>query len=257
MPRHYGILAALLFAVGVSLLRTPCMAGLACLAAGAMAAAAVWRGGASLRQLGRRLAAVNLFLLFLWLTLPLELAGRPDALLELGPLCFHATGLWLALCISLKANAIALCLLCLLDAASVTANARALQRLGLPRKLVTLLLLTHAHLGRLRREYAELFHAARLRGFAPGCSLRSLRVWGWLLGALLARSWQTSEAVAQAMRLRGFCGCFPLVSPQEDAAGTFVGRLRGWLVVLWGLAVPVLLHWCEWRGGGRWMQFWS
>jgi len=236
-PR-YRMLAAFLFAVGVSLLQT--VPGAACACPVALVAAYV--SGASCKQLGRRLVPVNIFLLFLWLTLPLGFSDRPDVFVVFGPLGLHTTGVTLALCITLKANAIAICLLALLDSSSVTENARALLELRLPRKLVTLLLLTHAHLLRMRREYTNILHAAMLRGFVPSCSLRSLRIWAWLAAMLFVRSWQRSQAVSEAMKLRGFCGVFPLAAAHADTAAA---RLRGRLLVAGGFSVPVLLLACE------------
>lgn len=235
---RHKILAAIFFAAGISQLQTPVMAACACLAA--LLWVFAW-GKVCRKLLFRRLLSVNIFFFFLWMTLPLGLSGRTDAFMSLGPLCLHTTGLALASCITLKGNAIALCLLLLLDGSSVTENARALLDLRLPRKFVTLLLLTHASLYRMRREYTNIFHAAKLRGFVPSCSLRSLRIWGCLLTMLLVRSWQRSQAVDEAMRLRGFTGRFPLV----PAADAHVASWPGVLLMMASLAVPGVLLLCE------------
>ena len=56
------------------------------------------------RPLLRRLLIVNAFILLLWVLLPL--GGRGEIVGTLGPAAFHRDGLWLALSVTLKSNAI-------------------------------------------------------------------------------------------------------------------------------------------------------
>lgn len=253
-PAH-KITAACGFAILVSQLATPAMAGLSCLLAGTVLlldgipddSPESPRNGRNRISIRNRLLAVNIFFLFLWVTLPLGLSERPDTFASLGPLYFNRSGLRLALCITLKGNAIALALLALVDSSPASANARALLRLRVPQKLVTLLLLTHANLSLMRREAERLFRAAKLRGFVPSRSFRSLKTWAWLIAMLLVRSWIRSKRVSDAMKLRGFQGVFPLIETRGHTPRTAGSSL----LMLGSLLVPAGMLAYEFYTGGR------
>ncbi len=209
--------AALVFAVLVSCLHGAAASALACLVPLAVALS----GGLPFGALARRLLAVNLFFLFLWVFLPLSLdADAADAVFLAGPLVWRRSGFALALAITLKGNAIACAILALAASSSVNACGRALLRLGLPAKLVTLMLLTHANIRLMRRESKRLHEAAKLRGFAVTASLRAWRTAAYLAAMLLLRAWERAERVGLAMRLRGFNGTFPLLAADEHAPET-------------------------------------
>ncbi|CAK7027604.1 MAG: hypothetical protein DELT_02641 [Desulfovibrio sp.] len=233
-------MAATAFTVGACLLKKPETAALACL----FPALLLPFSGISAKRAAKRLAAVNFFFLFLWATLPVSLTERPDTFASFGPLYLHTAGLLLAAVITLKGNAAALALIALLDSSTVTANARALLRLGAPRKFVTLLLLTHANLHLMNSEKTRLFRAAKLRGFAPRCSAASIRTYAWLTGMILIRSWRRTKRVGDAMRLKSFVGIFPLLDGNRTA---FRPLLAG-LLVLAAIALPVALHLYEYAG---------
>ncbi len=205
--------ALLLFSLAVALLRNPFWAALA-LAASALLCLA---GRLPARKLLRQLAFANIFLIFLWIFLPLRLGEAPlgpaDVLLRVGPFSFTRSGLALALLITLKSNAAIIATLALAGTSSFAANGHAMRRLKVPEKAALLFLLTQRHLYSLGEELEKLNRAARLRGFQPGSSLRAYRVQAWLLGRLLLRSWNKAERVNNAMRLRGFCGKFPFINP--------------------------------------------
>jgi cobalt/nickel transport system permease protein len=198
LPPASKLAAAGVFAVGVSLLAHPLPALAACLVPLALALAGrlPWRG------LAARLLPVNLFFLFLWGTLLPDFSSG-----SISP-----EGLRLALLITIKGNAAAAVLLILTGTAGINASCRALLRLHVPEKLVSLLLLTSGQISAMAEAYASLFAAARLRGFRPGLSLFSWRTSAYLLAMLLLRSWQRSRRVAEAMSLRGFSGRFPLLA---------------------------------------------
>ena len=219
VPARKKLRAALIFSLAAALLSQPLPAFAACIFAGLL----LWRSGLSPSFIARRLVPVNLFFLFLWLLLPLSFAPAPETALRFGPVSLNASGAALALLITLKGNAIAAALLALAGTSSVPENGHALIRLGLPEKLVVLLLVTHANLERMADEYRRVFQAARLRGFRPATSLASYGTYAKLVGLLLVRSWQRAQRVETAMRLRGFRGRFPLIPPQgpgRDPAGS-------------------------------------
>ncbi len=173
-----------------------------------------------IRLLLRRLAAVNLFLVLIWLTLPLTGNGQP--LWIWGKISIHADGLRLAGLITLKANGIYLLLTALTATASVVDTGRALERLGLPNKLILLLLTTYRYLGRIEQEYQRLRRSAAMRSFTAGTNLHTYRTYGYLIGMTLIHSYERSRRVHQAMLLRGFSGRFPLLNEQKAGPGDFL-----------------------------------
>ena len=213
LPARQKICAAVAFSLAVSLLSQPLPAVGACGLAGLLLTCS----GLSPAFIAKRLLPINAFFLTLWLLLPLSGISSPDpeAAFSLGPLHLSASGAALALLITLKGNAIAAALLALAGSSSVPENGHALLRLGLSEKFVVLLLTTHSNLERLTAEYQRGFQAAKLRGFTPATSLASYGVYARLIGLLLVRSWQRSQRIETAMRLRGFCGRFPLIAPKR------------------------------------------
>jgi cobalt/nickel transport system permease protein len=83
-----------------------------------------------------------------------------------------------------------------------------LHRLGVPAKLVYLLLITYRYLFVMEQEFQRLKRAAQIRGFTPRTDLHTYRTYAYLIGMLLVRAATRSERVHQAMVLRGFCGRF-------------------------------------------------
>lgn len=84
----------------------------------------------------------------------------------------------------------------------------ALRRLGVPRALVTQLLLTHRYLFVLGEEAGRSLRAHALR--SPDHPRPTLRAAATLLGQLLVRALSRAERIHVAMRCRGFDGELPL-----------------------------------------------
>ncbi len=153
-----------------------------------------------------RLALVNLFFLGIVATVPLAVPGPPA--FRLGPLAYTWPGLWLALLMTAKGNAIMLLFWGLVRPLTPTELGAALSGLGAPDKLCLLLSLTWRYLGLMRQEWDRMFTAARLRGFRPGTSRRAWGVYATLLAMLFVRAMDRSTAIHQAMVCRGFDGRF-------------------------------------------------
>jgi len=162
-----------------------------------------------LRPLLKRVALVNLFILFLWLTVPLSMAG--ERLFSLGPLHFSASGVSLALLVTVKSNAILLLFIALVAGISVPRIGSALERLRVPGKLVFLLLFTYRYVHAVGEEWDRLRTAAKLRGFVARNSLHTYRTIGNMLGLVLINSFDRAQRVYEAMLLRGFNGSFHTV----------------------------------------------
>jgi len=194
------VAAAAVFAFQVAVLQT--FPAVAAAFVAALVAVAVERP--SRRRLAARLAPVNLFLLLLLLLLPFSTPGRP--FFRIGLLAASVEGARQALLVLLKANAIVVWGAVFLDTMDPATFGRALHRLGVPMRLVHLLLFTVRYIDVLRREYNRLRQAMTVRGFRPRTNLHTYRSYGYLVGMLLVRSVDRSERILAAMKCRGFHG---------------------------------------------------
>jgi len=209
-----------LWAVAAALVFSVVLAGLARLKAAALL---------------RRLILPNALVAFLWLTLPWSTPGR--ALWTLGPLVGTAEGVRLALLITVKCNAILVAMSVLLATCSLHELAVAMQRLGMPKKLVLVLILSLRYLNVIRDESVRLRQAAAVRGFVPRTNVATYRTLADFLGSLLVRSDERAGRIYGAMRCRGFDGRFPALSarrmrPDDWIAGICLVLLIAGLGVL-------------------------
>ena len=196
------ILLAVLLAVALALLRqmTACCLGLG------LGCVLLGLAQAPLEPLWRRLVAVNMFILFLWLVTPWTTPG--SVVWQWHSIQVSREGLYLSLLVTLKSNAIACIFLALVASLPTATLGHALERLGCPDKLVFLFLFTGRYIHLLTGEWLDLMTAARLRGFQPRTNLHTYRTVSSLLGLLLVRSHDRAQRTHEAMRLRGFSGCF-------------------------------------------------
>lgn len=159
-----------------------------------------------LRPFLRRLAAVNMFVLFLWLTVPCTMPG--PAAFHIGSLSCSQAGLQLVWLVSLKANAIAMLFIACVASMPVARFGHALYSLKVPGKFVFLLLFTYRSIFLLADEWQRLNRALRLHNFVATTNLHSYRTMGSLIGLTLVRSLDRAGRIHQAMLLRGFNGNF-------------------------------------------------
>lgn len=155
-----------------------------------------------LKKLALRFAVVNGFIFFLWLIIPFTTKGGP--VFHIGPLVATDAGLRLALLITLKSNAIIGCVLWGLATSRIFDLAHSLMHLKVPGRLVHLIFLTHRYLFVVQGEFKRLRTAMKVRGFSPGTNLHTYKSYANLVGMLLVNSFDRSERVYQAMKLRGY-----------------------------------------------------
>jgi len=155
----------------------------------------------------KRVVLVNIFTLFLFITLPLTYSGD------------SFSGGEIATLIALKTNAIFCCFLALIATSSAASLGYALDTLGMPTKLTFLFLFSYRQLFIINQEYNRLKRAARLRGFTPRNNLHTYRTYSYLFAMTLVKSWNRADRVHQAMLLRGFSGkLVPLRQQTPDTA---------------------------------------
>lgn len=154
----------------------------------------------------KRLAAVNVFILFMWLTVPAAMPG--EALWSFGLLSFSRAGVGLMLLITLKCNALVILLMALVASMNTAVLGAALARLRFPSKLAFMLLFAYRYVHVAAAEWRTLKTAAALRGFAPRADMHTYRTIGYLLGMTFVRGLDRAARVSEAMLLRGFSGRF-------------------------------------------------
>lgn len=228
------VIAALVFSIQIAVSSRPVV----CAAALAIALLLVVIARLPAGAVFKRLAILNVFVLMLALILPLSVPG--EAAFQVGPLTFSQPGLAQVGLIALRANGIVLFVVVLLGTMEIATLGHALHHLKAPAKLVHLMLLCVRYVDVLGREYSHLAGAMKARGFRPRFSRHTFRTFGYLVGMLLARSFDRSDRIVAAMKCRGFRGRFHLIShfrlKRSDivfAAGfalVFIGLLWGQLV---------------------------
>jgi cobalt/nickel transport system permease protein len=200
-PRGKIVVAAL-FSILVAVVRTYAAA----LGGLALAVLYLTLARLPLKRVAARLLLVNMFILFLWLVLPLTYPGDP--LWHLGPVTATRQGFAYTGLITLKSNAIIIALIALIATVPVVTLGQALHNLRLPDKLCHLLLFTYRYIYVFEQEFRRLVQAMKIRGFRPRTNLHTYRSYAYLAAMLLVRSFDRAERVFQAMLCRGFKGTF-------------------------------------------------
>lgn len=170
-------------------------------------AAIPWRRGF------KRLLGMAGFLSMFLLMLPLTAVRQSsDLVLVFGSIDwigFNLRGLDLAVLIILRAATVALLMEPLLATAPLPVTLAGLARMGVPRRLTELLLITHRYLYVFVHEARRMQVGMDVRGFRKSTSLATLRTVGNYVGMLFVRSFERTERVHAAMLARGYQGYWP------------------------------------------------
>lgn len=231
---------AILSSITVALLHTPLAATLALV----LGACVLALSQPPWPVLWRRMAMVNVFVVFLWLIVPLTMPG--PAAWTVGRISFSQAGLELTTLITLKANAIVCIFLALIATMNFPTMGHALRQLRVPAKVVFLFLFAYRYVHVIAAEWQRLRTSARLRGFVPGTNPRTYAVIGNLVGMVLVNSFDRSQRVYQAMILRGFSGKFTTLA-------RFRATTRDTVLAGCGVVAITALIWLDifaegWRG---------
>ncbi len=158
----------------------------------------------------QRLYAVNLFVAFFWIIIPLSFPGN------------YRHGAEIALAVTLKANAIAVFVMALVGTSPLMKNISALQSFGMPDKLSGIFYFCIKYISVLHADYTKLKEAMKIRGFRFKTKLKTYLVTGNMLGILLFRSRFHSETLYNAMLCRGFEGHFSSLFKEKLKGKDFV-----------------------------------
>ena len=149
-----------------------------------------------------RLRYPGLFLLGLVIALPL-LSGS-TILWQWGPVAIRQEGLLAMGLIAGRFLSIVTLGMLLLGTTPLLVLVDSLVSLGLPSLLSEMMLLSYRYLFDMADQLANLRQAMRLRGFHPRGNRQSWQQLAAVMGTLLVRSYEQSERVYKAMRLRGY-----------------------------------------------------
>lgn len=170
----------------------------------ALGVCVTWLGRVPIKGLLRRLAPVNMLIIFLWFFLPFTVEGEP--LFSVGPLVGTHEGVLYAARISIKSNVIMIMLIALVASTSILTLGHAMHELRVPKKIVHLFFFTYRYIHVIHREYLRLVNAMKVRGFRPGTNMHTYKTFAYLVGMILVRSSDRAQRVHNAMLCRGFRG---------------------------------------------------
>lgn len=160
-----------------------------------------------------RILAIAGFLGMLLLVMPFSAPAREgDTIVIFGGLAwsaFNLRGLNVAATIAAKALAVVLVMEPLLGTAPLPTTLHGLCRLGAPRIMAQMVLLSYRYLQVFRLEAQRMGTGMQVRGFRKRTDMVTLRAVANFLGMLFVRSFERTERVFDAMRARGYRGEFP------------------------------------------------
>ncbi len=140
----------------------------------------------------RRLKAVIFFLASFLVLLPLTHPLGWQAGLERGGIIF------------IKGLAMVLTIIPMFGTTPFNVSMKALARLRLPVRLVTMILFAYRYLFVFAEETRTMQQALKARGFKAGSNWRTFRSMGNLVGLMVVRAFEHTERIYQAMVARGF-----------------------------------------------------
>ena len=150
-----------------------------------------------------RLRYPGLFIVIVILLVPF--AAGETVLVQLGPFALKQEGLEAVLLIATRFLCILTITLVLFGTAPLMTSIKAMRSLRLPNVIVDMMLLAYRYLEEFGDTRTTMQRAMQVRGFkGDRFSFRTVNVLAGLAGSLLVRSYNRSERVYQAMRLRGY-----------------------------------------------------
>lgn len=158
------------------------------------------------RKTLRRVLTMDGFIFATLLLLPFTYPG--DTVFTVWGHAASQQGIYQAVMIGLKANAVIFTVMAFLGSLGSTDLGRGMMGLYIPTKLTTLLMFTVRYIDVLHHEYLRLRQAMRARAFHLRSNRHSWKMTGYLVGMLLVRAHDRSERIVWAMKCRGFHGHF-------------------------------------------------
>ena len=161
-----------------------------------------------MKPLLARILGANLFILFIWIFIPISHPGNPYILA--GIFKISQEGVKYALSITIKCNAIIIATITLLSTSPVFSLTHGMLHFKVPKRLVTIFFLCYRYLTIIHEEYLKIKRAAGIRGFTPKTNLHTYKTYAYMIGGMLIKSYERAEEIYKSMLCRGFQGFFPL-----------------------------------------------
>ncbi len=152
----------------------------------------------------RNLKWVVFFVLIFFIIMPLTVPG--EILIRAGFLNISRQGIRLAFLIALRAVSICMLIFPMLGTMSFHITLKALSRLGIPDKLIQMIMFTYRYIFVFIDEVRRLFIASQARLFRKRTDIFTLRITGNLIGMLFIRGFERTQCVYNAMASRGYKG---------------------------------------------------
>lgn len=147
-------------------------------------------------------------LLLLFMSPFILLTPGGELLVQFSFIKIYRESLSLLFSILLKSTSIILIFNALLYKADLTKLMQAMKAVGMPGKLISILISTYRYIFLYREDLAKLFTAARLRAYSMRKGFAHMLTSADIMLTLLVRSYEQSERVQAAMVMRGYRGEF-------------------------------------------------
>ena len=187
----------------------------------------------------KRIIIISGLVFLIWLVVPITYES--EYVVRIGPIPFYSEGVILSAQITLKSFAIYLSFLALVSTVSVMNMGYTLNHLGLPNKMVFLLMMTYRYFSVIDQEYQRLMRAIKIRAFRPKTDIHTYRTYAYLVGMLFVRASNRAVRVYHAMKCRGFQGVFYTLyefppHPRNTVFSAVMGAVILFIIMLeWGI----------------------
>ena len=162
-------------------------------------------------EIAGRLLFINLFLLILFISIPLTISNDAECYFRIGAIGYSIEKFLFTVKILLRSNILILLITSLLSTINFVVLGHALNHLLLPKKLIHLFLFSIRYLTIIHQEFIRMHRSAMMRGFTPGMNIHTYKTFAHFAGMLLIRSLNRSGRIANAMKCRAFNGNFYLI----------------------------------------------
>lgn len=180
---------------------------------------------------------VLLFIFAIFFIICLTVPG--SVLVKLSFLSVSREGIKLSFLISLRAISAVLLIFPMIGTTKFNVTLTALQKIGIPNKLIQLLMFTYRYIFLFLDEGKRIFIAANSRGWVKKTNVSSLNIMGNLVGMLLVRSFERTEHLRDAMVSRGYDGRLRIL---DELTLNFKDFIKASLII----AAAILLHFSGW-----------
>ncbi|MCP3900432.1 MAG: cobalt ECF transporter T component CbiQ [Desulfobacteraceae bacterium] len=160
----------------------------------------------SLKDVFKRLKPLFLFLIMIWIILPITFEG--DVAFSFFSFDISTQGIEYCAMITIKSITIILFFIAFVATMTIGVIGHAMQKLYISDKFVFLVLMTYRYIFVISEEYQRLVRAAKIRGFVSKTNIHSYKTYAYIAGMLFVRASLRARRVHQAMICRGFNGKF-------------------------------------------------